>query len=176
MRRGTIRSPSPVDMPVLFRLREMRGRSYSKIPRFACFSEHFVFHECGISSLAWLTESDMFHARRCGTLPSSAPFHPEKPMCKGRPLLVAVIGWRSIDRILSSYRMNQEVGPTGGSGILKRWFFSLGEGLAWLKSTSFVKVIEKINKIKQISFFREGYSGNSDYGVIRDGKGAVMWN
>nr|CAD1835834.1 unnamed protein product [Ananas comosus var. bracteatus] len=150
---------------VLFRLREMRGRSYSKIPRFACFSEHFVFHECGISSLAWLTESDMFHARRCGTLPSSAPFHPEKPMCKGRPLLVAVIGWRAIDRILSSYRMNPGRRP-----------YRRKRGLAWLKSTSFVKVIEKINKIKQISFFREGYSGNSDYGVIRDGKGAVMWN
>ncbi|OIW15544.1 hypothetical protein TanjilG_01067 [Lupinus angustifolius] len=40
---------------VLFRLREMRGRSYSKIPRLACFSEHFGFNECGISSWAWLT-------------------------------------------------------------------------------------------------------------------------
>ncbi|KAL2457048.1 Uncharacterized protein Fot_56459 [Forsythia ovata] len=80
---------------------------------------------------AWLTTSDMFYARRCGTL-----FRPLPPgethgnssgkkrpidghiqlltthhlyvdvQCKGRPLLVAIIGWRAIDRILSSYRMN----------------------------------------------------------------------
>ncbi|CAA3033406.1 Hypothetical predicted protein [Olea europaea subsp. europaea] len=79
----------------------------------------------------WLTTSDIFYTRRYRTLFGPLPpgkthgnsFEKKRPIdghiqlltthylyvdvqCKGRPLLVAIIGWCAIDRILSSYRMN----------------------------------------------------------------------